>query len=71
MRVVAVASQKGGSGRTTTAVNLAAALAEQGHGVLPVDFDAQASASSWLGCFRDLTPVTAGRTLEGNRSRGC
>ena len=49
MRTIAVSNQKGGSGKTTTAVNLSAALGEQGHRVLLVDLDPQASASAWLG----------------------
>ena len=52
MRTIAVSNQKGGSGKTTTAVNLSAALGEQGHRVLLVDLDPQASASAWLG-FRE------------------
>ena len=48
-RTIAVVNQKGGSGKTTTVVNLAAALAEKGRRVLVVDLDPQASASSWLG----------------------
>jgi len=48
-RLIAVTNQKGGSGKTTSAVNLAAALAESKHPVLLVDLDAQASASTWLG----------------------
>jgi chromosome partitioning protein len=52
LRTIAVSNQKGGSGKTTTAVNLSAALGEHGHRVLLVDLDPQASASAWLG-FRD------------------
>lgn len=49
MRVIAVANQKGGAGKTTTTVNLAAALVELRRRVLVLDLDPQANASAWLG----------------------
>jgi len=68
MRVLAVMNQKGGSGKTTSAVNLASALGEMGLRVLVIDLDPQASASVWFGVReegRELLEVFIGeRSLE-------
>jgi chromosome partitioning protein len=66
LRRIAISNQKGGSAKSTTTVNLAAALAEEGRRILVVDLDPQANTTTWLGApigngaldlFTTSTPV--------------
>ncbi len=53
MQTIAIVNEKGGTGKTTTAVNLSAALGRLGKRVLLVDLDGQAASSRWLGVEED------------------
>jgi chromosome partitioning protein len=59
MQTIAIVNEKGGTGKTTTAVNLAAALGEMGESVLLVDLDGQAASSRWLGVEDDVRLANA------------
>jgi len=64
--VLAIVNQKGGVGKTTTAINLGAALAELGHPVLLIDLDPQANSTSGLGLDPSRARATVYQLLAGD-----
>ncbi len=64
-RIIAVSNQKGGVGKTTTAVSLSAALARAGHPTLLIDLDPQGNATSALGVARDEVANGSGELVLG------
>ena len=64
-RTIVIANQKGGVGKTTTSINLSAALAEQGQKVLVIDMDPQGNTTSGLGVEKDEVENTVYELLLG------
>ena len=65
-RIIAIANQKGGVGKTTTAINLSSCLAEAGERVLAIDLDPQGNATSGLGLEKGELEETVYEMMLGD-----
>ena len=69
-RTIAIANQKGGVGKSTTAINLSSCLGEMGQKVLTIDMDPQGNTTSGLGLDKNDVPLTIYDVFLGNTTSG-